>query len=217
VVPESICTFEKETWLAYQAKHANDYDYNLDKAKAELAQSKYPNGFTCSITTNESSIFNSIALALQQGMAQIGITANIQKLDNQEWLSLAFGSGADENGVRAYDICFFDWNPDYPDPAADYTALLLSSNDTDGGSNTSGYNNPAFDALVYEQAATTDLKERTRLMLEMQDMLLNDMPIYVWTHHNVLFTVNNRVASGPDVLTGTYFWNAMVKNFKLKK
>jgi peptide/nickel transport system substrate-binding protein len=217
VVPESICTFEKETWLSYQARHANDYDYNLDKAKAELALSKYPNGFTCAITTNESSIFNSIALALQQGMAQIGITANIQKLENQEWLSLAFGSGADENGVRAYDICFFDWNPDYPDPAADYTALLLSSNDTDGGSNTSGYNNPSFDALVYAQAATTDLKERTRLMLEMQDMLLNDMPIYVWTHHNVLFTANNRIESGPDILTGTYFWNAMVKNFKLKK
>jgi peptide/nickel transport system substrate-binding protein len=216
-IPESLFIIDREEWLEYQKKHANDYAYNLDKAKAELAQSKYPDGFVCTITTNESSLFNSLALALQEGMAKIGITANIQKLDNQHWLSLAFGSEMDENGVRPYDICTFDWQPDYPDPAGLYYSPFLSANAGDGGSNSSGYNNPEFDKLVYKQSALTDPTERMRIIMQMQDMLLRDMPIYVWTHQNVLFVANNRIASGPDALTGMYFWNAYVKNFKLKK
>lgn len=213
-VPESLFLFEKDTWLSYE-KNCLKYDYSLEKAKESLAASGYPNGFNCTITVDEKSITNSMALVLQQAVAQIGINATIEKVSNDEVVSLQFGSGIDANGVRPYDISIFEWSSDFPDPSGVLTPLYFSTNRGEGGSNSSAYVNTKVDDLLLQQAASSDEKERTELMLKALDIINDEVPYYIWTHQNWLFTVNNRITSGVDQLTGTWFWNLYVKNIKI--
>ncbi|GHV96074.1 glutathione ABC transporter substrate-binding protein [Spirochaetia bacterium] len=213
-VPESLFLFEEDTWFNYQA-NCQRYDLNLEKARAELAQSRYPNGFTCTINVDEKSVTNSLALVLQQAVAPIGITANIERLSNDEIISLQFGSGINAQGVRPYDIAVFEWSSDFPDPSGVLVPLYFSSNSGDGGSNSCAYSNAMVDDLLLKQAASTSSKERTELMHKALDQINADVPNYIWTHQNWLFSVNNRITGGIDTLTGMWFWNTYVKNIKI--
>ncbi|MDR3160614.1 MAG: ABC transporter substrate-binding protein [Spirochaetaceae bacterium] len=214
-VPESLFLFERDTWLDYQ-KNCERYDYNLDAAKAALAASAYPNGFSCTINVDEKSVTNSVALVVQQALAPLGINASIERLSNDEIVSLQFGAGIDANGIRPYDISVFEWSSDFPDPSGVLVPLYVSTNSGDGGSNSSAYTNAEVDSLLLRQAASIDPKERTALMLNALDIINAEAPYYIWTHQNWLVTVNNRITAGIDTLTGMWFWNTYAKNIKIQ-
>jgi peptide/nickel transport system substrate-binding protein len=215
-IPASLYTFEKATWETYEQK-AEKYEYNLNRARQFLADSAYPDGFECEITVDERGVFNSVTLYMQQALKEIGITVKINKVSNDEAVTLQFGGGMDDKGVRPYDLLQCEWGADYPDPAGDLTPLYDSSGTGDGGSNASAYANPEVDKLLKAQAASSDDAERTRLMQEALDIINDEMPAYVWTHQNYLFGVNKRVSSGITELTGNWFWNIYFKNVTLSK
>ena len=213
-VPESLFMFEEDTWKNYE-ENCEKYSYDLEKAQECLAASAYPNGFECTITVDQKSITNSIALVLQQELSVLGIQATIEKVSNDEVVSLQFGSGIDEDGVRPYDIGIFEWSSDFPDPSGALTPLYMSKNAGDGGSNSCAYSNDEVDELLSQQASSTDDAERTDLMLKALDIITDEVPNYVWTHQNWLFGINKRVTSGVSQLTGSWFWNFYVKNITL--
>lgn len=213
-VPESLFLFNKDTWMEYE-QNCQNYDYDMDKAKECLAQSAYPDGFDCTIAVDQKTITNSVALVVQQQLAQLGINATIEKYSNDEIVALQFGSGIDENGVRPYDIAIFEWSSDFPDPSGVLTPLYMSSNAGSGGSNSASYSNPEVDRLLSEQAASTDNTERTELLLQALDIINDEVPNYIWTHQNWLFGVSDRITGGVDQLTGIWFWNFYVKNITL--
>jgi peptide/nickel transport system substrate-binding protein len=215
VVPESLFLFEKEVWLDYQA-NCRRYDYNPEAAKAALAASAYPDGFSCTISVDEKSVTNSVALVLQQALAPLGITASIERLSNDELVSLNFGAGIDANGIRPYDIGLFEWYSDFPDPSGVLVPLHISTNSGDGGSNSGSYSNAEVDDLLLRQAASIDPKERTALMIAALDIINAEVPYYIYTHPNWLFTASNRITAGVDTLTDTWIWNMYVKNMKVK-
>lgn len=214
-VPDTLFLFEKDTWLDYQ-ENCEDYVYDMDKAKEYLEKSDYPDGFTCTITVDQKSITNSIALIVQQQLAQLGIEASIEKVSNDEVVSLQFGSGIDQDGIRPYDIGIFEWSSDFPDPSGVLTPLYMSRNAGDGGSNSCAYSNEEVDELLSEQAASTDDKERTDLMLKALDIINDEVPNYIWTHQNWLFGVSDRITGGVSQLTGSWFWNFYVKNITIE-
>ncbi len=53
-------------------------------------------------------------------------------------------------------------------------------------------------------------------MHEALDIINDEVPNYVYTHQNWLFTVNKRITSGMSQLRGTWFWNVYVKNIKVE-
>nr|MCR4999770.1 ABC transporter substrate-binding protein [Lachnospiraceae bacterium] len=214
-LPESLFLFEKDQWDAYVSEKCPPYSYDLEKAKEALAASKYPDGFDCELMTDEGSFDNSVALYLQQSLAEIGINVTINKVSNDEIVSYQFGSGIDESGVRPYDIALFEWSSDFPDPSGNLVPLYASANTGDGGSNACAYEDAKLDELLNKQAASSDSVERTETMLEALDVINENIPNYVYMHQNWLFTVNKRVKGGVDDLTGAWFWNFYVKDVKL--
>lgn len=66
------------------------YEYNPEKAKELLAQAGYPNGFSISLKTEDSSALKNAVTIIQQYLAQVGINAEITIL-----------SGADANAAEA--------------------------------------------------------------------------------------------------------------------
>ncbi len=54
--------------------------------------------------------------------------------------------------------------------------FFISRNNKPKGRNTSGYSNPRFDRIADASADAMDLKERKKLIWEMQDIIMDDLP-----------------------------------------
>jgi peptide/nickel transport system substrate-binding protein len=104
----------------------------------------------------------------------------------QEWLKafgipavsrpMAFGSLLEQVKVRHdFDAFVMGYGNLSLDP--DYLRnFFLSENDKPQGWNMSGYRNPEFDRIAEESSAAMDLKKRRELILEMQKIIMRDIP-----------------------------------------
>jgi len=204
LVPDSLFVFETETWQQ-GVKDVPWYDYDLDKAKEYLAASAYPDGFSFVMNVDEYTASNSFALALQQALKELGIEMEINKISNDENISYQLGNGM-VGGVRPYDLGFFGWIADFPDPAAMLISIVPSSTDVEGGCNSAQYHNDEVDALIQQQSESTDPVERTKLMLEALNIIGEDVPYYVTDQPNNLFCVSNRIANPEVAVNPAYIW-----------
>ena len=117
---------------------SEDYEANLEAAKAALAEAGYPNGEgfpTITYSTNDAGYHVALAEYLQACYKELGITMNIDKV---EWASFTPMRRAGD-----YEMARNGWVMDYND-ASNMLELLYSTN----GNNDGNYNNPAFDAAI---------------------------------------------------------------------
>jgi len=71
-----------------------------------------------------------------------------------------------------FDVAGAGWVADFNDPR-NFLFLFLSDNDL----NDSGYNNPAFDALIHQADQEQDLAKRGQLLAQAEALLLKDVPV----------------------------------------
>jgi peptide/nickel transport system substrate-binding protein len=213
MVPDSLFLFDEERWNTYESE-VPKYEYNIEKAKEYLAQSRYPDGFDCVLLVDDYTISNNLALALQQSLKEVNINVTIDKQSNEEVTSQQFGSGM-QDGLRPYEFGLFSWVSDFPDPAGVLNPLLTSGSTGDGGSNTAEYVNAEVDRLLQQQLESTDSAERTSLMMEALDIVSDEQPYYVLYQSNWQFTVSKRIQNPEKWFHPSYFWNFCVKNMEI--
>ncbi len=146
-------------------KNAGGATLDLAKAKAELAKSSKPNGFTTSLLIASGDPNQaSIAQIMQSELKDIGITMNIQQLDPTANKQARLAS--------AFDMSWNLWSMDIPDPD-EWTSWAV---DPTGGSHSAftGYNNPAVIALNQKAAAETDPAKRADLYSQVQKLTSKD-------------------------------------------
>ncbi|MFT8537463.1 ABC transporter substrate-binding protein [Bifidobacterium aquikefiri] len=211
--PETLFVFEKSTWQDYE-KSSNVITYSPSKAKQYLKDAGLSSGFSFTMTVDSKTLNNNVLLAMQQDLAKVGITCKINKVSNDESTSQQFGSGI-KNGIRPYEALITGWSSDFPDPAGNLTPLLASSGGGDGGSNSAQYSNSEVDSLLAKQLQSTSDSERTSLMTQVMNIENQEVPYYVYTHQNWLFTYSPRITSGINNASAFWYWNLYVKNFKL--
>lgn len=151
----------------------DSYPHDIDKAKELLADAGHPDGITLDLwVANEDTV---AAEALQQGLAQAGITVNISPLDGGVMYGDAMG------GNPNYDLFLSYWVGDYPSPASNIS-LLLESQNIDGGYNLSRTNSPEIDAAIAEATATTDAAEAVALWTAIDAQVMaagSILPLYL--------------------------------------
>jgi peptide/nickel transport system substrate-binding protein len=215
MVPDTLFIFEPERWEAL-TQSIPKYEYNIEKAKEYLSQTKYPDGFECTLLSDEYTTSKNFALSLQQTLGEIGITVNIDQQSNEEVTNQQFGEGM-VDGKRPYDFGMFAWISDFPDPAGVLTPLLISGNIEEGGSNTAAYSNAKVDELLNEQSQLTDNAQRMDLLEEIQNIVQDEQPYYTLCQYNWLFGVSKRIEAPETVLSPSYIWNFAAKNITLAK
>lgn len=139
------------------------YDYDLEKAKALLAEAGYANGFECTVYV-ASDIRSRAAQVLQASLAQIGVTLRIEQMDS--------GVFYDKTGTGEHDMALTGWVAN-AEPDNTFRPLFHSSNIGSGG-NRSFYVNPTVDGLIDEAAITQEMDERLENYAEVLRIVTDD-------------------------------------------
>jgi peptide/nickel transport system substrate-binding protein len=153
------------------------YDFDLVKARQELAQSAYPNGLTATVWYYTAPANENIALTWQENLKKIGVTLKL------EVASDAIGASREDNhhdlGLHLND----GWaGGDYADPVDFALTLLPSSSAKPNAYNEANYKNPIVDGLIKQNLAITDVAKRAELMAQVMKIVATDLPyVPIWT------------------------------------
>ena len=165
--------------------------YNLSAAKAELAKSKYPHGFSFSLLVSSgNSQYVAAATIIQQQLKPLGITVTLNQLDDAAFHTAfeAFNYQAMINGATN-DISD-------PDEMASFQVDVKA-----GGSHSfwTYYDNPSAIDLVHQAETEFDDAKRAALYRQIQAIVAQDAPyialdyppnIYAWSPQLHGFAVN---------------------------
>ncbi|MCF0122491.1 MAG: ABC transporter substrate-binding protein [Ruminiclostridium sp.] len=134
---------------------ADLYPQDIEKAKQMLADAGYPDGFKMTITipSNYSTHMN-VGEVLVEQLAQVGITATIEPVEWETWLTDVYAGRKFESTIIGFDASTLN------------AGALLNRWMSDDDTNMINYNNKDYDAVMKKAAACTDDEEQTALYKE---------------------------------------------------
>jgi peptide/nickel transport system substrate-binding protein len=154
----------------YHDPNTDPITFDLAKAKALLAKSTVPNGFTVPVNLpagNQTLL--DVAQIWSNGLQQIGITLKIEQLETTTLIQM--------RNAEKYSIYNAAWTNDTPDP--DELLGVALDFESQNAAHTF-YNNPKAKELLLQQRRELDPKKRHALVSELQRIINRDCPqIYV--------------------------------------
>ena len=133
---------------------------------------------------------DSAASLIQKECAEAGIGIEISRYDQSTLWSYT--------DALDYDMYIIEWGG-YVD--ADFACALFAWDDgkfdyAGDGYNDSGYSNPQYDDLYYQQRYTHDPAERVRILEEMQKIIYDDVPYIILGDYYYAQVINSSRWSG---------------------
>ncbi|MGH7509602.1 MAG: ABC transporter substrate-binding protein [Gemmatimonadales bacterium] len=148
------------------------YQYDPATARRLLAEAGYPDGFAIRLWRTQRAELARLAQSIQQGLAEIGVRAEIVERDASS------ARAAVRNGEA--DLFLTDWWADYPDPENFNYPLFHSRNKGPGG-NYAFLSDTALDSMIIRARATSDEAEKARLAREVDARVFELAPwIFLW-------------------------------------
>lgn len=171
------------------------YEYNVDKAKEELAKSKYPDGFDFKCYTTASR--GKYTEALQYDLSLIGINMEVEFVQN---VSAAISAGYEGACIASLSYPSYDPDPLYK---------LLHSGTHGASGNLAFYSNPIVDELLEKSQKELDVDKREQIFKEIQQIAYEDIA-YLPILTKIVKTANVRGVGGfkPDPGTIDKFYDA---------
>ncbi len=165
-----------------------DYPYDIEKAKALLAEAGYENGFTTTIWAMPvqrpyNPDARKMAEIIQADWEKIGVKAKIVSYEWGEYLNRA------QKGE--HDTILLGWTGDNGDPD-NFLSVLLSC-DAVKGANYAKWCNKEFDALIAKAKRLSDQGERTKLYKKAQVVFKEQAPWVTIAHARTYVPVSNKV------------------------
>jgi peptide/nickel transport system substrate-binding protein len=176
----SFMPYKMQYWNA----NLKPYPYDLDKAKALMAKSKYPKGFKCFLIEVTSDVAgNATAVVLKSELAKIGIDVDIQTYE----LLTAYDkedSGHSQMGQRYWTNDIID-----PDEVATFGV------DPKGGANAFNtyWGNAEATKLVHDARAERDPKKRAQMYARIQKIVYDETPYLVLDYSPYRYAHNTYV------------------------
>jgi peptide/nickel transport system substrate-binding protein len=198
-------------WEQYLGR-VEGYPYDLDRAKALLAQSPYPDGFNANVIVGEGSLAGQRALFLQEALKELNINVEIVRVDGDLQDTYQMGGILDSNGKRDYDMLFGGWEADYPDLNGNIEILYTSSQAGQDGYNSSAYINSRIDDLIVAQRSEINGERRFDLQAQFMDIVASDVP-YVIFNYGTRQSALNRKYTGLAV-TPAWLWVLPMQNVR---
>jgi peptide/nickel transport system substrate-binding protein len=147
----------------------DSYPFDLKKAKAELAKSAYPKGFSATIFYADGfPETGKIAQSLSSNLATIGVKLTVKQETTDAWVPQIFKH-------TGLGIIIGQSQPDYPD-AWDFPAQYYASwNAHANALNWANYKNPTMDALIVAEAKAPTNALRAKLLMQAERIMRKDV------------------------------------------
>ena len=161
------------------APAATQYTYDLEKAKALLAEAGYPDGLDMEIAVSQEWEPANLSLqVLQADLASIGVNLTITPIES----NALYAQHLNGDPAEALPAIFSFLGSDYPD-AYQLLALAYGSRSLPPASccNFAYYNNPEMDEIITRVETTLDPEERQAALQEGFDLAYEEEP-FVWVH-----------------------------------
>jgi peptide/nickel transport system substrate-binding protein len=147
------------------------YAHNLQRARQELAQSAYPNGFSANFNTLAGYGFSDMAQVVAAQLKEIGINLKVNAMPVPAWLALVLGAQRDKLGIQ-----FLLASSGILDPSDVPGAVLGSKNAAANHFNYANYGPPDVDGLLTQSIATVAPKKRLAVYGQILKRLSTDVP-----------------------------------------
>jgi peptide/nickel transport system substrate-binding protein len=183
------------------------YEFNLARARQELAKSAYPHGLTTSIEVGQDSAVSvSSAEILASDLAKIGITAHVDELSPSE--EVEFNSGKTR-------LSIIESGTAYPDPEGLMSLRLAPGqiNPPGAGLNMANYRNTVVDKLLTESVETLNRPKRLRMIGRLLGIEGSEAPYWPLYTHDYFGTLSSKYVFPTFSYWSTYFtpWGLAVK------
>jgi peptide/nickel transport system substrate-binding protein len=179
--------------------------FDLEKAKALLAESSQPNGFSTTIhVVTPNDIWVPQAIAIQEALKAINIEVEVKTYPYADYITL-LQSGDYEGGVLV------QWGSDFPDALGNLLPLFHSRN-FPPQSNASYYKNDQVDALLAGADEEFDAEKRTQMLIDAQKLISADQP-HIWLEHFKWYWPMTKTITGYNVRPLWYWdcWGRWIK------
>jgi peptide/nickel transport system substrate-binding protein len=164
----------------------NMYEYDPDMARQLLAEAEWDSSRTVQLIWEQG--YQAIEIAapvLQQQFAEIGITVELQSMDEAAFEALVV-EDAD------FDLAWFGGGAYFLDPDVSST-YYATQNWTPNGGNTTHYSNEELDQLFIDGRGTPDIAQRTEIYHRVATILNEDVPTIFWWSENMIWGINKKV------------------------
>jgi peptide/nickel transport system substrate-binding protein len=152
-------------------KKVNKYPYSLDDAKAELAKSAYPKGFTTTLNTpNGCPACLLLSQVLAQGASKIGITINLNPMPGPQRFQVILDHKPNL-GIQVLGQA-----PDSPHPMQYLDLLYTSAHAQPGYENSANYKTATVDKLIAQGLQSSNLKVAARNALKVMQITSAQVP-----------------------------------------
>jgi oligopeptide transport system substrate-binding protein len=174
------------------ASDVQGYGYDLEKAKALMAEAGYPNGEGLEPITLYyfASSEDAPHVALQDMLSQIGITLELQKEDES-----SYWGHIGEPDVKLF---YSGWSADFTDPSEVFDFLFEDARDD------TKYDNPEVNTLLEQARAIADETERNAVYKKAHELIMADAPWIVASYSTIAYFQKPNVSNFIVSPAGTY-------------
>lgn len=162
---------------------------DLEEAKKLLAEAGYPNGQglpEITYTYPSMAYEGDVAQVLQQQWKELGVTVNLQALENEVYVA--------QRREKKDQLIRMQWYADYNDPTS-WLMMYTSGNSI----NDIGWSNAEYDKLIFESDLETDPAKRQAELLKAEKIAVSDDTVIC-----PLFTNNQSLLYPPELYNFYY-------------
>ncbi|MDF2484958.1 MAG: putative secreted protein [Herbinix sp.] len=170
----------------------------LDKAKQELGTDDIKITMIC----DDGDVpMKNAAFVQEQLKTNLGLEIVVEPMP--------FKSRLERMSNKDFSLVFAGWGPDYNDPMT-----FLDMFETGNGNNHTSYSNAAYDELLDKVRVTLDPKERFGYLMDLEKLLMTDLPIAPVYWRSRDYVLSGKIASG---VIRTAFQDMNYRHVKLAK
>ncbi len=179
--------------LGFHVPQAQQYDYDLAKAKALLAEAGYPNGFEAEMFSRNSTNFIRGMQFVQQQLSLVGVKLTVTPLEAGVETARVWGVEKPEEAT--VQMQYGGWSASTGDADWGLRPLLWGKGFPPKFFNVAYYKNETVDAAIEAGIATADNAKRAEAYRVAQEQIWKDAP---W----LFLGVENLLAAQTKSLTG---------------